>query len=143
LQKVATIFQCNNCDYNTSRKSSFEKHLTTDKHKKQQNDSKMVENDSALGEKVAQYVCNCGKMYKYDSGYYRHKKICQQVKNADIDTSDKDQLILMLVKQNSELIKETSDFKNMMVDQQNMIMKVLENCTTYNTTISQNKATIE
>jgi hypothetical protein len=96
----------------------------------------MVENDSALGEKVAQYVCNCGKMYKYDSGYYRHKKICQQVKNADIDTSDKDQLILMLVKQNSELIKETSDFKSMM-------MKVIENGThntTTNNTNSHNKA---
>jgi hypothetical protein len=50
------------------------------------------------------------------------------------DTTDKDQLILMLVKQNAELIKETSDFKNMM-------MKVIENGT-HNTTHtnSHNKA---
>ena len=136
LPKVAGKYFCETCDYYTYKKSSIVKHILTDKHKKNENDSKMVENDSALGEKVAQYVCNCGKIYKYDSGYYRHKKICQQVKNADIDTSDKDQLILMLVKQNSELIKETSDFKTMM-------MKVIENGThntTTNNTNSHNKA---
>jgi hypothetical protein len=40
---------------------------------------------------------------------------------------DKDQIIIMLIKQNSELIKETSDFKNIMMEQQNTMMKVIEN----------------
>ena len=137
LPKVAEKYHCYCCDYSTSKKSSFDKHNTTDKHKKRENDSKMVVNGSNLGEKVAQFICNCGKVYKHDSGYYRHKKLCQTLKPPEIDTSDKDQLILMLIKQNSELIKETSDFKNMM-------MKVLENGThtTNNTTHtnSHNKA---
>ena len=50
---------------------------------------------------------------------------------------------LMLIKQNSALIKETTDFKNLMVEQQNMMMKVLENGTgnnSHNTTNSHNKA---
>ena len=136
LPKVAEKYFCECCDYTTCKKSSFDKHNTTDKHKKRENDSKMVVNGSNLGEKVAQFICNCGKVYKYDSGYYRHKKVCQTLKQTDFDTSDKDQLILMLIKQNSELIKETSDFKNMM-------MKVLENGTN-NTNIthtnSHNKA---
>ena len=136
LLKVAEKFVCINCDYYTCKKSSYDKHIATDKHKKRENDSKMVVNGSELGEKVAQYECNCGKVYKYDSGYYRHKKVCHPVKQSDIDTSDKDQLILILIKQNTELIKETSDFKNMM-------MKVLENGThntTTTTTNSHNKA---
>ena len=121
LPKVAKKFICDICDYYTSKKSSYDKHLSTDKHK-------MIVNDSKLVAKVAQpYICNCGKTYKYDSGYYRHKKVCQQ-------NTDKDQLIMMLIKQNSELMKDTCDFKNIM-------MEVLKNGT-HNTTHtnSHNKA---
>ena len=32
LQKVASNFYCEKCDYTTSRKSSYDKHLTTLKH---------------------------------------------------------------------------------------------------------------
>ena len=77
LQKVADLYECEYCDYSTSRKSSIIKHNLTDKHKKKENDSKMIENDSENVQKVASlYQCNCGKMYKYDTGYYRHKKKC-------------------------------------------------------------------
>ena len=79
------------------------------------------------------------------------KKKCESVhfeNNCDIndnlsaETGDKDQLILMLIKQNSELIKETSDFKTIMMEQSSMMMKVIENGT-HNTTThtnSHNKA---
>jgi hypothetical protein len=136
LPKVAKKFVCGICDYTTCKNSSYVKHMTTDKHKKKENDSKMVENDSNLGEKIANFICNCGKVYKYDSGYYRHKKVCQILKNNDIDTSDKDQLILMLIKQNSELIKETSDFKNIMME----VIKNGTHNTNTTTTNSHNKA---
>ena len=42
LLKVAPLFFCKKCDYNTSKKSSYYKHLTTDKHKKGQNDSEKL-----------------------------------------------------------------------------------------------------
>ena len=146
LLKDAIKFSCEICHYNTSKKSSFDKHILTDKHKNRINDSKMVENDSNLVAKVANYVCDCGKIYRYDSGYYRHKKTCKvEEKTTSLvvkeNITDKDQLILMLIKQNSALIKETSDFKNLMVEQQNMMMKVLENGTNNTThTNSHNKA---
>ena len=105
LLKVAQLFSCNYCDYNTSKKSSYVKHLSTDKHKKITNGSKMVVNDSEKTPKVAQiYTCSCGKTYKYDSGYYRHKKTCAVSPDAIDDISDK-KLIVMLVKQNSELLE--------------------------------------
>ena len=73
--KVAQKFVCEYCDYTTCKKTDYNKHLSTDKHKKAENGSKMVVNDSEKSPKVAQnYKCNCGKIYKYDSGYYRHKK---------------------------------------------------------------------
>jgi len=145
LLKVAHKFCCDICDYNTCKKSSFQKHNQSDKHKKRMNDSKMVENDSELVAKVANYVCGCGKIYKYDSGYYRHKKICKVEEKCSSlvvkqDTNDKDQLILMLIKQNSALIKETTDFKSMMVEQQNMMMEVIKNGT-HNTSNNINTVT--
>ena len=110
-QKVAQILCCNYCYYNTCKKSDFLKHLSTVKHKKAENDSKMVVNDSAKSKKVANiYYCSCGKAYKYDSGYYRHKKLCDFEKQSSYDNqittlvSDKD-LIMMLVKQNTELME--------------------------------------
>ena len=33
-EKVAKNFDCSNCHYSTSRKSSFNKHILTDKHKR-------------------------------------------------------------------------------------------------------------
>ena len=107
LLKVASKFYCEYCDYTTCKKSSYDKHMSTDKHKNNENDSKMVV-EKLL--KVTQYECGCGKIYKYDSGYYRHKKKClgeNTIINTD-DPSDKE-LILMLIKQNSQLIQQNSD----------------------------------
>ena len=44
--------------------------------------------------------------------------------NNSNEHTDKD-LIIMLIKQNTELIKETSNCKNMMMNQSNVIMKIL------------------
>ena len=124
LPKVASKFYCYICHYNTSKKSSYDKHLSTDKHKNNENDSKMVVEDSEKSPKVAKYECECGKIYKYDSGYYRHKKNCLG-ENVIIDNNEPTdkELILMLIKQNSQLIQQNSDLvKN----------------GTHNTTISNN-----
>jgi len=110
LPKVAQTFCCEYCHYSTCKKSSFDKHLSTDKHKKRQNGSDLVVNDSEKSPKVAQYKCDCGRVYKYDSGYYRHNKTCSyknDVTNKE-DISDKD-LIMMLIKQNTQLIEQNAD----------------------------------
>lgn len=53
------IFCCINSDYNTIRKSQYERHLSTAKHIRIHMDSKM---DS---EKVqTKFECNCGNIYK-------------------------------------------------------------------------------
>ena len=107
----------------------------------------MIQNDTNKNIKSeCKYVCGCGNIYKCHSGLWRHKKTCKldnqqnnEIKLLD-ESFDKDNLILILIKQNSELIKETSDFKNMMIEQSNMVMEVIKNGTNNNnTTNSHNK----
>ena len=60
------------------------------------------------------YVCDCGKNFVTNSGLWKHKKMCDQI-NYEInenlpncDPSDKE-LIVMLLKQNSQLIEQNAE----------------------------------
>jgi len=152
-QVSSNKYCCEICDYNTSRKSNIDKHFLSDKHKNMTfGDKKKQISSKKKQEFDDKNVCeNCNKQYISRNGLWKHKKTCNvEEKSTSLvakeDTIDKDQLILMLIKQNSALIKETSDFKSMMVEQQSMMMEVIKNGThntsnTINTvTNSHNKA---
>ncbi len=62
-------FQCECCDFSTSRQSQYTRHLSTDKHKSLQNPTQQ-----SLKPKI--FACTCGKQYKHSSSMYAHKKIC-------------------------------------------------------------------
>ena len=106
--KISKIFFCENCDYKCCKQSEYNKHILTNKHKILQDQS------SKIAEKI--YTCNCGKVYKHSSTLYAHKKKCNTVSVADSNavSIDKDQLIMLLIKQNADLIKETTEIKNIM-----------------------------
>ena len=132
-KKNENKYCCLFCDFNTSKKTDFSRHLQTDKHKKAENDSVLVVNDSNFttkNEKI--YKCDCGKIYKYDSGYYRHKKSCnyeaekEEKKEEHIALIDDKELITMLVKQNAQLLTQHTD-----------ILEILKNGT-HNTSQSHN-----
>jgi hypothetical protein len=123
-EKVALKFVCEKCDYGTCKKSSYDKHLLTAKHTLSLTGDK---SDATCDIKVAKscsLICEkCYKSYNSRNGLWKHKKTCITIeKDSNVESMDKDQIIMMLIKQNSELIKETSDFKNTM-------MKVIENGT--------------
>lgn len=109
-KKSSKIFICKKCDYYTSRNSQWNRHLLTDKHNINENDSNSELNDNTLVPKSSNnYTCNCGKVYKYNSGYFRHKIGCNFISNDKDNTNQKTELsdkelITMLVKQNTELM---------------------------------------
>ena len=72
-------FVCKNCDYTTCKKSSWTKHLVTKKHLKGELLQKVAKSCSA-----ERFACSCGKSYKFQSGYYRHKTICLKTE-SDMD----------------------------------------------------------
>jgi hypothetical protein len=106
---------------------------------KHQNGNEMETNGNAI---LLSFCCEkCKKNFSTRSGLWKHKKKCivTTVTDSNADSFDKDQLILMLIKQNADLIKETSEFKTMMMEQQTTMLKVIENGT-HNTTNSHNKS---
>jgi hypothetical protein len=108
-EKVANKFYCEKCDYYTSRKSSYDKHISTPKH---QNSIKSIESC----EKVAtKFYCEvCDKFYKDPSGLWRHKKKAQcnpEKHNNHLIIENKDtkqltELVMKVVEQNQELTKQ-------------------------------------
>ena len=145
-EKNEQVFTCINCDFKCSFMSDWKRHLSTRKHFVSVNGNKMEINGNEFAEKNENdqnYMCKiCNTNYKSSSGLWKHNQKCKnmenikELKNKDIDFTDQNnkELIIMLIKQNSELIKENSDFKNMM-------MEVIKNGT--NNTIhtnSHNKA---
>ena len=105
-------FYCDFCDYGTSKKSSFNNHCLSTKHIK----SIKLNALETFGNKIMPKLCSvnytcekCNKEFKNRSGLWKHNKKCvEKAEIKVIEPSDKD-LIMILIKENSEL-------KNMMMD---------------------------
>ena len=110
--KVAQRFSCEICDYYTDKKSSYDKHLTTSKHIKLTKVN-TFSNKSCheVADDIKVLICNCcSKTFKSRVGLWKHKQKCNQEqklekeKEIEKELTDKD-LIMMLIKQNSELME--------------------------------------
>jgi len=101
-------FYCNDCDYNTCKKSDYGKHLLTDKHKNSDNSDIISDN---LSPKVANFfTCECGKNYKFRQGLSYHKKKCiSKVNSHDNEIKLLTNLVLDVVKQNQDLTNKIVD----------------------------------
>ena len=98
VPKSSELYICKHCHYNTSRKSQYGRHLSTDKHKKLANETEMKQKPAE------KFQCECGIFYKSRTTLWRHTKICNPTKEPEPSANDKE-LIMMLVKQNSELLE--------------------------------------
>ena len=134
-EKVAHNFNCLYCDYNTSRKSSYDKHILTSKHKRLTHVNKSLTESCEKDSDSIVFTCHmCYKEYKSRVGLWKHSKTCNfETKNEKNEISDKE-LIMMVVKQNAELMKENSEMRNMMMG----VIKTGTHNTTNNTN-SHNK----
>jgi hypothetical protein len=139
MPKLCLKFYCIFCDYGTNKKSSFANHLFSSKHLFSADGTKKETFGNAFMPElcfVEKISCEkCKKYFKSSSGLWKHNKKCmvQQINSSSIEEkakniTDKDDLIMFLIKENSE-------FKNIILEQQNRMMKVIENgiCNNTNT----------
>jgi len=139
--KNAIKYTCIFCDFNCSKESDWIRHLSTSKHKKRTNTNENTPKNAI------DYSCDCGKNYKHASSLWNHKKKCDQISNNN-DTIDSNsnnsknndlvidkELVMTILKQNSDIMKENSELKNMMLEQQTQMLQVIKNGT-HNTQIN-------
>ena len=83
--KMSNSYFCQCCDYNTSRKNNWERHLLSKKHQKKCNQTvTYVQKNEQKTSKI--FSCeHCNKSYKSRNGLWKHKKTCVPV-NMKIDS---------------------------------------------------------
>jgi len=121
--KTSLHFFCEKCDFNCIKKGDYTRHLSTNKHKN-------MENVTLTNKKTSNHNCdNCHKSYISRNGLWVHKKKCiESVKNVgssvneniivnqnmSSDDPNMKNLILDVIKNNTDALKEIMDVcKNM------------------------------
>jgi hypothetical protein len=125
LKNSQNFLYCEKCNYYAKRKTDFQKHLETKKH----NDTKMIQNDTQKLSKI-NLSCECGKKYKYHSGYYRHKKQC--IVNEEQKISKNKNHLIELKEMFTQMIKQNNETNMKLLDIVNQ-PKIINNNTTHNT----------
>jgi hypothetical protein len=138
-QKNAYNFVCENCHFKSVNKYDYKRHLSTVKHKNNALSTCFVkgkEYSIDLDTDIKKYKCdNCCKLFSDRSGLWRHKKNYKCFEKEMItneDSKDDKELILEILKQNTELIKENSEFKQLMLEQNKTMTELAKNAG-YNT----------
>tara|TARA_B100001063_G_scaffold37869_2_gene31437 strand:+ start:17587 stop:18432 length:846 start_codon:yes stop_codon:yes gene_type:complete len=118
MPKNAENFYCKECDFVCCKKSNYDKHISTRKHKILTNTYKKMPDDTGQ-----LYECECGKHYKHRQSLYTHKKKCKFIideiveeEKVEQNESKYDKLIDTLMKQNDnlqdKLLKANTKIKN-------------------------------
>jgi hypothetical protein len=104
-EKVAIGFECKICDYITSRKSSYEKHISSQKHFVNTVNKKVAKSCESIN------FCEfCKKEYRSRVGLWKHYKTCSKTNMLPAQKNSvtkvhpiTTELVLQLIEQNKEL----------------------------------------
>jgi hypothetical protein len=129
-------YSCHSCNYNCSKQSDWDRHVTTRKHQK---------SVGYLQKTPPTYTCSCGKSYTHRQSLFTHKKKCDEQRGSisdeikekeDIIENKKLQqpsitndMILTLIEQNKELQKQLIEMSKQ--------TNIVNNTTTNNTMNNQ------
>ena len=127
-KKSPKIYVCEPCDYSTSNKKDYNKHITTRKH----------ENRTLLNKKSQKiptpYMCeNCGKTYKVRNSYWYHVKKCVKIdekieeknekeekKNEKEEKNNSDENYQKII---AQVINKNNELQNLLLEQQSQYDK--------------------
>ena len=132
-------FYCEKCDYGTSKKSNYDTHFASDKHKRITNELQMGQKSAKNKPNIIETcLCSCGKQYQHRQGLWKHKQKCNNNNNnnniSDTKETEAKELIQYLMKENSE-------FKQLMIDQNKQLFELAKNSGHHNTNNINNNNT--
>jgi hypothetical protein len=155
-EKSAPFFKCESCDVICSRKSEYDRHLLTQKHRRITEDNEKVQKSAPKNAEKCQSTisCQCGKIYKYNSGLCKHKKICKIIEkpnhisyeiamnaltNAVVSPYANTHIIVPpynphpeiqpseTTKIIMEILRDNKDFKNLLIEQHKIMLELVQN----------------
>ena len=142
--KNAELFICELCDFKCSKKSNFNKHLSTRKHLRLISPVEKNAENADIFEMI--HECpKCDKKYKHLSSLSKHKKLCKVIKQKggkDIKSISKDNsktrkietILLDVLNENKKLQKVVSQQKEQI---DNLIPNISNNKVENNTHIDK------
>ena len=109
--KRAEKYYCKVCDFRCSKKSNYERHILTAKHKNRTNRTgKEPKKCQIIIDNISddeRYRCECGKVYKARNSYWYHKKKCTYINNEQ-------QYEVTEIEEPNE--KEEPNYKDLLID---------------------------
>jgi hypothetical protein len=124
--KYPHVFTCAICEFHSTRKSHYDKHLLTTKHKKT-----VLGMDSTL--LCSDFTCKCGKLYMTMSGLWKHKYKCKTQSFNDLNNKSiyiNDAHEIGQVESNDESMDESKDeskdVDNTDVNYQSLFLKLIK-----------------
>lgn len=111
-------FYCEKCQYSTTNKQSYDRHIIAGKHD---------------GKEILRYICECGKKYKHRQSLYNHKRKCELIIDEVIEDENiqiTPRMFYNLIEQNNELHKKIMEIASSNGD--TFIINNAGNNTTFN-----------
>jgi hypothetical protein len=119
IKKMPQKFICECCDFNCSKQSNYTNHLLTRKHKMKQNETKTdAENADIIFDKLQ--CPNCLEDFNSRTTLWRHKKKCPEKPMSITSIQVQTELVQYLMKENSE-------FKQLMIEQNRQMIELAKN----------------
>jgi len=117
-QRKLLKFNCTVCNFTCSNKQDYTRHLNTTKHK-------IMTTDDAKNS--TEYMCSCGKKYKYRQGLSFHKKKCNGIEENKVVNQEPNE-------------KKTTGIE---IDKETLIQMLLKNQDIMENVISKNQEVME
>jgi len=137
--KTPKKYVCEVCDFTSSNKKDFNKHLLTDKHKTNMNADKCLQiTPENTPENCDKFVCMCGRSYKHRQSLFRHQTKCNyKPETTNNNSGVTTEFLTEFIKANNEMMfKATAE--NMKDAVVTVMKEIAPNLGNNNTTNSNN-----
>ena len=138
-KKKDKIYNCLLCDYKSFKLSNYNKHINTKKHI-----STTFLNNFEQKSSQENYICEkCKKNFNSRSGLWYHKNKCQNniFNNNNNNNILQNDNIIKLIEQNTELITQNKEFKELLIEQHKVITELAKNTGNNNNNTNCNNKT--
>jgi hypothetical protein len=105
---------CENCNFKSCNKKDYSRHIFTLKHKKRMNG--LQKEDAFTPQKPQTYNCECGRIYKYNQGLWKHQKTCKSINSSYEVKQNNESEIKILTNLVMDVVKQNQELTNKIVD---------------------------